>query len=118
MTGKISYLKGLAAEDIVARAYARNGFEIIERRWKTKEGEVDLVARHRNKLYFVEVKSSKTFEGAASRITPQQQKRIQNAALQYLAQKAKTLDVDCRFDAALVDAAGQVKVLPGAFICQ
>ncbi len=118
MTGKISYLKGIAAEEIVARAYVRNGFDVVERRWKTKEGEVDIVARHQDKLYFVEVKNSKSFERAAARITPRQQKRIQNAALQYLAQKAKTLDVDCRFDAALVDGAGRVKVLPAAFICQ
>ena len=43
--GKLSYLKGHAAEDQVAIAYERNGFEIVERRWKTKEGEIDLVAK-------------------------------------------------------------------------
>jgi len=117
MSGKISYLKGLAAEDIVARAYERAGFEVVERRWKTKEGEVDIVARHQDKLYFVEVKNSRSFEQAAVRITPRQQKRIHDAALCYLAEKAKTLNVDCRFDAALVDQTGRVKVLPGAFIC-
>ena len=118
MSGQVSYLKGLAAEDIVARAYERNGFDVVERRWKTKEGEVDLVAKHKDKLYFIEVKNSRSFDQAALRITPRQQKRIQNAALLYLAEKAQTIDVDCRFDAALVDGAGRVKVLPGAFMCQ
>jgi len=117
MTGKVSYLKGLAAEDIVARAYERSGFEVVERRWKTREGEVDIVARHKDRIYFIEVKNSCSFDQAALRITPHQQQRIQNAALQYLAEKAKTIDVDCRFDAALVDGTGRVKVLPGAFMC-
>ena len=38
--GKLSYIKGHAAEDQVAIAYERNGFEIVERRWKTKVGEM------------------------------------------------------------------------------
>lgn len=117
MSGITSYHKGLAAEEIVARAYERNGFEVLEKRWKTREGEVDLVARHQEKLYFVEVKCSRNFDQAAALITPRQQQRIQNAALGYLAERAKSLDVDCRFDAALVDGMGRVQVLPGAFIC-
>ena len=114
--GRLSYLKGLAAEEQVANAYLRNGFEVVERRWKTKEGEVDLIARHKDKLYFVEVKSSKTFESALEQITPKQQQRIHDAALRYLAEKAKKLEVDCRFDAALVDGQGRIKVLPGILL--
>ena len=117
MSGTASYLKGIAAEDTVARAYQRCGFDVVARRWKTREGEVDLVARHADKYYFVEVKCSRTFERAAEQITPRQQQRIQQAALGYLAERAKTLDVDCRFDAAMVNEHGQVRVLPGAFIC-
>lgn len=118
MSGKLSYLKGMAAEDMVARAYELSGFEVVERRWRSQEGEIDLVARHEEKLYFVEVKSSRSFRKAAERITPRQQMRIQKTALRYLAEKAKTLDVECRFDAAFVDGSGKVKVLPAAFICQ
>ena len=114
--GRLSYLKGVAAEEQVANAYLRNGFEVVERRWKTKEGEVDLIARHKDKLYFVEVKSSKTFESALEQITPKQQQRIHDAALRYLAEKAKKLEVDCRFDAALVDGQGRIKVLPGILL--
>ena len=114
--GKLSYLKGHAAEDQVVIAYERNGFEIVERRWKTKEGEIDLVAKHKSKIYFIEVKSSSSFDKAVEQITPRQQERIQNAALQYLADKVGTLDVDCRFDAALVNDVGKIKVMPGALI--
>ncbi len=114
--GKNSYLKGQAAEDQIAAAYVRSGFDIVERRWKTKEGEIDLVAKHGSKIYFVEVKSSSTFETAVEQITPRQQQRIHDAALQYLAQKAGALDTECRFDAALVDATGKIKVMPGALL--
>ncbi len=116
MSGKTSYLKGVAAEAAVARAYQDSGFEVVAKRWKTRDGEVDLVARHQEKYYFVEVKCGRTIERAAERITLRQQERIQRAALGYLADQAKTIAVDCRFDAAMVDATGRVRVLPGAFM--
>ncbi len=68
--GKLSYFKGHAAEDQVAIAYERNGFEMVERRWKTKVGEIDLVAKHKSKIYFIEVKLSSSFEKAVEQITP------------------------------------------------
>ena len=114
--GQINFHKGLLAEDQVDAAYRRNGFDVVDRRWKVAEGEIDLVARHGGKYYFVEVKSSRTHERAAEQITPRQQRRIRRAALRYLAEKAQRIDVDCRFDAALVDAHGRLKVLPNAFI--
>ena len=115
-SGKLSNLKGQIAEDQIAQAYARNGFEIVDRRFKTREGEIDIVARHKKKLYFIEVKSSKTFQSALDQITPRQQQRIHDCALNYLAEKAGNLDIDCRFDAALVDGSGRIKVLPGALL--
>ena len=115
-TGKLSHLKGQVAEDQIAAAYVRSGFDIVDRRFKTCDGEIDIVARHKDKFYFIEVKSSKTFDGAVAQITPKQQKRIQDCALAYLAQKAGHLDVDCRFDAALVDGSGRIKVMPGALL--
>lgn len=114
--GKLSYLKGHVAEDQIAAAYERRGFDIVERRWKTKNGEIDLVAKHKSKIYFIEVKSSSTFDKAVEQITPRQQQRIHDAALTYLAEKVGNLDTDCRFDAALVDGAGNIRVLPGALL--
>jgi putative endonuclease len=114
--GKLSYFKGRAAEDQIAAAYARNGFDIVERRWKTKDGEIDLIAKHGAKLYFIEVKSSSTFEKAVEQITSKQKQRIHDAALSYLADKVGNLDAECRFDAALVDGAGKIKVMPGALL--
>lgn len=112
--GTANYHKGLMAENQVADAYRRNGFDVVDTRYKSPDGEIDVVARHGRKFYFVEVKSSKTHQAASEMITPRQQRRIQKAALHYIAEKAKSMDVDCRFDAALIDSHGRLKVLPGA----
>ena len=116
MSGLLSYQKGLSAEDSVVRAYRKAGFDILSRRWKSAEGEIDLIAGHNKKLYFVEVKASKTHDSAARNLTSTQQNRIQNAALRYIDQEVGHLDVECRFDVALVDGSGKTKVLPGAFV--
>jgi putative endonuclease len=115
MSGARSYLKGMAAEEQVCLLYLKNGFEILHRRWRTREGEIDLIARHDNRIYFVEVKHSKTFERAAESLLGRQKARIRAAALAFLASLTDRLDVDCRFDAALVDGSGKIRVLPNAF---
>lgn len=102
------------AEQQVADAYRRSGFDVVDQRYRARDGEIDMIARHKDRYYFVEVKSSSTHDRAAEMITPAQQRRIHKAALQYLGEKAKTVDVDCRFDAALIDRSGRLKVLPGA----
>lgn len=112
--GRRRFEKGAMAEQQVAEAYRRNGFTILDRRYRTRDGEIDLIAHHGDRYYFVEVKSSATHDRAAEMITPAQQRRIHRAALRYLCEKARTIDVDCRFDAALVDRCGRLKVLPGA----
>lgn len=109
-----SYHAGLSAEKAVAGKYAQCGFDIVAERFKTREGEIDLIAAHGDKLYFVEVKQSKTFARAADALRPAQIKRIQNASLTYLQKTGRALETDMRFDVALVDAQGFIKVIPNA----
>ena len=109
-----SYHAGLAAEKSVASKYARCGFEIIAERFKSDGGEIDVIARHDDKLYFVEVKKSKTFERAAQALGAKQMQRIQNASQYYLQEMDLPLETDMRFDVALVDAQGFIKVIPNA----
>ena len=75
-----------------------------------------LIAKYGEKFYFIEVKSSSTFDKAIEQITPKQQQRIHDAALTYLADKVGNLDTECRFDAALVDGAGKIKIMPGVLL--
>lgn len=110
----ISYHAGLAAEKSVASKYARCGFEIVAERFKTDGGEIDVIARHHEKLYFIEVKKSKTFERAAEALGAKQMQRIQNASQRYLQKMNLPLETEMRFDVALVDGQGFIKVIPNA----
>ena len=110
--GRRAYLSGQAAEDRVAELYQRNGFDIVARRWRRSGGEIDLIARHGQKFYFVEVKKGRDFATAVARISARQLARIQAAAVEFLALSGLSIDTDCRFDAALSDAQGRIKVIP------
>ncbi len=112
MSGLSSYCAGLAAEDRVAEMYARNGFEIVARRWRKSSGEIDLIARHGEKFYFVEVKKGRDFASALSRISQRQLARIISAAQEFFSLSGLSLDTECRFDAALSDAQGHIKIIP------
>lgn len=115
MTGLKSYLTGLSAEDAVVRKYQRSGFAIVAQRFQSAEGEIDVIARHGEKYYFVEVKQSKTFARALDHLLPRQIERIRNAALCFLQKSEIPLETEMRFDAALVDGQGQIKVITNAF---
>ena len=112
MSGLSSYCAGKAAEDRVAELYERNGFEIVARRWRRSAGEIDLIARHDRKYYFIEVKKSRDWASAIARISEKQIARIQAAAAEFLGQTGLGPDTDCRFDAALADQFGRIKIVP------
>ncbi len=116
MAKQTSYHKGIVAEKIVAYHYMQYGHRAKASRMKTAYGEVDLVMEKNNQYVFVEVKCSKTFAQAAIRITQRQIERIHAAAEDYLARLGLLGLVDCRFDAALVDANGRVEIVENAFI--
>lgn len=112
----ISYYKGIAAESIVAEHYISSGYFAKAMRMKTAHGEVDLVMERHNQWVFVEVKCSKTIAQAALRVTQRQIERVHAAAEFYLAKLGLHGVVDCRFDAAFVDANGHVEIVENAFI--
>jgi putative endonuclease len=105
------YQYGCAAEDNAARFYESQGAEVLSRRFRVREGEVDLVARIGNCLIFVEVKARKTLNSALEAISPHQLARIQSAALAFLSRNGLGLDTEMRFDAVVVDHAGEMQVL-------
>lgn len=113
--GRASYLSGLAAEDIVARDYARRGHPLRDSRWRGKRGEIDLVMEDGDGIVFVEVKKSRDFDAAMSRVTPAQVRRLYATGEEYLGGLPRGSLTDVRFDVALVDSAGQVQVVENAF---
>ncbi len=76
---------GISAESRAAAYLVAKGFRILSRRWKSPLGELDIVARRRKLLIFVEVKARDTLDAAAESIDARAQRRIAGAAEAWLA---------------------------------
>jgi putative endonuclease len=101
---KSNHASGIAAEELACVFLRKNGFEIVGERYKTKHGEIDIIAQKDNLLIFVEVKKRGNF-GSDDPITATQKKRIINAAMQYLSDNPEKNELDMRFDSILIDSA-------------
>lgn len=106
-----AYHSGLAAEEAAARRYVAEGGRVRAARWRCPEGEIDLVVETPDEIVFVEVKARKA--GAAAAVTARQWARIGAAASRYLAERTDGTR-PCRFDLALVDAAGRLERIENA----
>ncbi|MFC3612386.1 YraN family protein [Lutimaribacter marinistellae] len=113
--GKTGYHAGLSAEESVARAYEHLGMSIINRRWRGCGGEIDLIARDGATVVFIEVKKSRSLARAAERLSPRQMERIQCSAAEFLEGEPLGSLTQSRFDAALVDAKGEIQIVENAF---
>lgn len=116
MTGSVGYHAGLAAEDIVAKDYVARAHGIAARRWRGKAGEIDLIARDGDTVVFVEVKKSRSFTTAAGRLGRPQMDRIVASASEFLAGEPRGQLTDVRFDLAMVNGMGGLKVIENAFM--
>ncbi|MFA5081329.1 MAG: YraN family protein [Hydrogenophilaceae bacterium] len=95
--------RGKAAEEEAAAYLSKQGLHLVERNWRCKGGEIDLIMRDGADLVFVEVRARKNdrFGGAAASITATKQGRLVHAARLYLAGLASP--PPCRFDAVLLE---------------
>lgn len=105
--------RGREAEALAARHLEGGGLRLVERNFRVRGGEIDLICRDGKTLVFVEVRqrSRSDFGGAGASITAHKRRRIVLAARHYLAGKA---DCDCRFDCVLIDG-GQLEWIRNAF---
>ena len=113
---------GKNAETVAARALKKNGYRILEKNFKTREGEIDIIAMDGDALVFVEVKAraSGTAGSPKEAVTWQKQKRISKAAQYYLkTQKAET--ARSRFDVVAITYSGasepSIEIIRNAFEC-
>jgi len=113
--GARAYLSGRSAEASVTRHLAEQGYDLLAERWRGKSGEIDLILRDGDVFVFVEVKKARSFEAALNSLAEAQMLRIHAAASEYLAQTPKGQLSDVRFDLALVNETGQVKIIENAF---
>ncbi|MCA9771957.1 MAG: YraN family protein [Myxococcales bacterium] len=94
--------KGGRGEDLAARYLKGRGFRILDRNWRGVTGEIDLVARDRGELVFVEVKSAHGDEiDPLEQMTRAKRRRLVRAAEDYLRRMRRPLPA--RFDVVLVD---------------
>lgn len=92
-------LVGRQGEDLAADHLRRMGYKILERNYRSRHAEIDLIARHRGTLVFVEVKSRRSlrFGDPKWALTPAKRRKISMAALTYL-KKRNVMNCSARFD--------------------
>jgi putative endonuclease len=113
---------GQLGEDLACAELQRRGYAILARRFRTRVGEIDIVAEQGIVLVFVEVKTraGREFGGGAAAVTPWKQRRVSLVAVEYLA-RANAWNRACRFDVVSVEVGGgadgqhRIEVFEGAF---
>ena len=104
---------GDVGEDVAVQHLVSHGLSVLERNFRVKGGEIDVVCRDGKTTVFVEVRCRKygSFGGAAYSITATKQKRLILAARHWLARHGEG---DCRFDCVLIDD-GRLEWIRNAF---
>ena len=113
-TGKVSDHSGQTAELQVARHWARDGWCVLQHRFKSAAGKIDLALHSNDTVLFVEVKRVRTHGIAASRISLQQITRINQSAKIFVDEHLSGQNFKMRLDAALVDQKGEIQIIPDA----
>ena len=88
MSGQESRLLGRWGEALAAEHLRRAGYQILAANWRSRFGEIDLIAADQNYLCFVEVKLRKSaaFGGAGEFVDRRKQRRLRDTAAIWLAQ--------------------------------
>jgi putative endonuclease len=97
-----AFRTGLSAESRAAAFLMAKGYRVLAKRFRTPHGEIDIVARRRNLIIFVEVKARASLDEAAYAVTPRQQQRIIATAQGWLMAHPEHADFELRFDAMLI----------------
>lgn len=110
---------GKKGEELAVCQLKELRYKILERNFKCSLGEIDIIARDKNILVFVEVKTRATrdFGGPAAAVNERKQRQLSRVALTYLNQK-KLFHVPARFDVIaveLIPPSPRIEVIRNAF---
>jgi putative endonuclease len=97
-----AFQRGLSAESRAALLLIAKAYRILARRWKTPFGEIDIVARRRGVLVFVEVKARGSLDEAVEAVTDRTKRRVMAAAELWLARHPQYANGEIRFDVMVV----------------
>jgi putative endonuclease len=112
---------GAHGEELVAQWYEARGYEVLDRNWRRRTGELDLVLSGGDVIVFCEVKTrtSDLFGAPVEAITHTKVRRIRALAAEWLSEHRGSGSGSMRFDVASVmsraDAAPSIEVIEGAF---
>jgi putative endonuclease len=100
-------IRGERGEAAAEAELVRRGYAVVERNWRCRDGEIDLVCRQGETLVFVEVKTRDALgrQRPVEALSPTKKSRLLTAASRYLSEK-NLWDNPCRFDLAAVEASG------------
>lgn len=95
---------GSEQEYIAEQYLIKNGYIILERNFNTRTGEIDMIAKDREYLVFIEVKyrSSTAYGYPEEAITSTKKQKIIKTARYYMQLKGISQDVPCRFDVIVI----------------
>jgi putative endonuclease len=110
-----AFRTGISAESKAAAYLVVRGYRILARRFRCAAGEIDIVAKRRNTLVFIEVKARDRLDDAAFAVTPHQRQRIIQAAEIWLGGNPRHAQGDIRFDAILIAPGHLPRHLTAAF---
>jgi putative endonuclease len=106
---------GAAGEAAVARRYEREGYQVLERNWRCREGEIDLIVRRARLLVFCEVKTRRTdaYGTPAEAVTEGKRRKVRQVARRYL-ENCPVRFAEIRFDVGAVTPTS-LEILEAAF---
>jgi putative endonuclease len=110
-----AFRTGLSAETLAAAYLIAKGYRILAKRFRTPHGEIDIIAKRRNLVAFIEVKARASLDEAAFAVTPRQQARIIDAAQAWLVAHPEHAEFELRFDAILIAPRSLPRHLLAAF---
>lgn len=112
---RVAFFRGHSAERFAAMVLLLKGFRIVARRYRTRLGEIDLIARRGNLVLIVEVKARSSLEAAQLAVTPQAMRRIEAAADLWLQRQPDLDRLSLRFELIAVLPRRWPKHVPAFF---
>jgi len=96
---------GKKSESLAAKYLKKHGYRILEQNYRTKLGEIDIIAKDKGTIVFVEVKARRSylFGNPKFAVTPKKQRKISMVALYYL-KETKQDNAKARFDVVAVSS--------------
>ena len=107
---------GAAGEERAAAWYRARGYRVLDRNWRCREGELDLVVARGRALVIVEVKARRSdrFGTPAEAVTPAKQRRLRGLALRWI-EATGARPTSIRFDVVAI-LGDQLEVIEAAFL--